>query len=104
LDYANFIQVWSTYIAWWSLPLPSEHSRSFLQTFAKSLHEHGLKLSVDIATWSAIWNYAAIADTEADMIISMVLVPPWRILRDSRMNYYWTKCDAMIGHIHFQRY
>lgn len=43
----------------------------YQQTFAKSLHEHGLKLSVDVATWSTIWNYTAIAETEADMVISM---------------------------------
>lgn len=43
----------------------------FIDTFAKALHEVGLKLTVDYATWSPIWNVTAIADTAADKLISM---------------------------------
>ena len=43
-----------------------------LQTFAQGLHAAGIKLSVDVATWSPIWDYDAIAATTADIIISMV--------------------------------
>ena len=42
------------------------------QTFAQGLREHGLRLSVDVAGWSPIWNYDALAQTSADSFISMV--------------------------------
>lgn len=44
---------------------------AFIQTFADALHAHDLKLTADIATWSPIWNYTAIAATSVDMGISM---------------------------------
>jgi len=43
----------------------------FIETFSQALHQHHLLLSVDVATWSPIWNYTAIAATSVDMIISM---------------------------------
>lgn len=43
----------------------------FIDTFADALHAENLKLTVDIATWSPIWNYTAIAATSVDMGISM---------------------------------
>lgn len=43
----------------------------FINTFGNALHEAGLLLSVDVATWSPIWNYTAIAETSADIVISM---------------------------------
>lgn len=43
----------------------------FIDSFAKGLHAAGLKLQVDVATWSPIWDYDAIAATEADYVISM---------------------------------
>jgi hypothetical protein len=44
---------------------------TFINTFAKGLHEHGLRLSVDVAQWSPIWNYTAIAETSVDIVTSM---------------------------------
>ena len=44
---------------------------AFIGTFADALHKHDLKLTADIATWSPIWNYSAIAATSVDMGISM---------------------------------
>jgi hypothetical protein len=43
-----------------------------MQTFAQQLHANGLKLTVDIATWSPIWDYEALSKTSADGFISMV--------------------------------
>ena len=43
----------------------------FINIFANQLHQHDLKLSVDIATWSPIWNYDMIAKTNIDKAISM---------------------------------
>ena len=42
------------------------------QSFARGLHEHSLKLSVDVAGWSPVWNYDALAQSSADSFISMV--------------------------------
>ena len=39
--------------------------------FADGLHANGIKLSVDVATWSVIWDYSSIAATSADIVISM---------------------------------
>lgn len=44
---------------------------AFIQTFSRALHDEGLKVSVDFASWSPVWNLTAIAETEADYIISM---------------------------------
>lgn len=44
---------------------------AFIQVFADALHKEGLKLSVDVATWSSVWNYTAIAETTSDIVISM---------------------------------
>jgi hypothetical protein len=44
---------------------------SLLKVFADGLHENGLKLSVDVAAWSVIWDYSSIAATSADIVISM---------------------------------
>jgi len=44
---------------------------AFIDVFAKALHAEGLKLTVDIASWSPVWNLTAIAATEADRVISM---------------------------------
>jgi hypothetical protein len=44
---------------------------AFIETFAQALHAAGLKLSVDVATWTPIWDYDAIAQTSADTMISM---------------------------------
>lgn len=44
---------------------------AFIDYFADRLHEKGLKLSVDVATWSPIWNYDLLSRTKADYVISM---------------------------------
>ncbi len=44
---------------------------AFINLFAERLHAKGLKLSVDIATWSPIWNYSLLNTTSADSFISM---------------------------------
>lgn len=44
---------------------------AFISTFSDALHAENLKLTVDIATWSPIWNYTAIAATSTNMGISM---------------------------------
>ena len=43
----------------------------FIDAFAKNLHLQGQTLSVDVATWSPIWNYTAISNTRVDQVISM---------------------------------
>ena len=49
----------------------------FIDKFSKKLHEHDMKLTVDIATWvtvaggPSVWNYTAIAATSVDRAISM---------------------------------
>jgi hypothetical protein len=43
----------------------------FIGVFSDALHKEGFKLSVDVATWSPIWNYTAIAETSSDYVISM---------------------------------
>jgi hypothetical protein len=43
----------------------------FIDLFADALHKDNLKLSVDVATWSKIWNYTAISSTSVDRGISM---------------------------------
>jgi hypothetical protein len=48
-----------------------EDYAAFIDVFADALHAHGLKLTVDIATWSPIWDYAAISSTSVDTGISM---------------------------------
>ena len=44
---------------------------AFLDTLAKALHAHGLLVTVDVATWSAIWDLAAIGRTDVDGIFTM---------------------------------
>jgi hypothetical protein len=48
-----------------------ENYATFITTFADALHARGLGLSVDLATWSPIWNLTAIAASTADKAISM---------------------------------
>lgn len=43
----------------------------FIDYFAKRLHSKQLFLSVDVATWSPIWNYTKLSATSADSFISM---------------------------------
>ena len=48
-----------------------EDYAAFIDTFAKALHKENLKLTVDIATWSSVWDYDALPLTSADEFISM---------------------------------
>lgn len=43
----------------------------FIETFAQTMRASNLGLSVDIATWSPIWNYDALSQTSVDKFISM---------------------------------
>jgi len=43
----------------------------FLHTFSQAMHQHGLLTSVDVATWSPIWNYTLIGQTDIDYICTM---------------------------------
>jgi hypothetical protein len=43
----------------------------FLDTLATALHAHGLLVTVDVATWSKVWDLRAIAATAVDAIFTM---------------------------------
>jgi len=43
----------------------------FLSKFAISLHAIGKKLSVDVATWSSIWNYTLLSASGVDKVMTM---------------------------------
>jgi hypothetical protein len=49
----------------------AEQYALFLDKWAGALHEAGFKLTVDTATWSILWNYTYLAETELETIISM---------------------------------
>lgn len=53
------------------LPGDAEAYATFIHYFANRLHADGFKLTVDIATWSPIWNYTLLNGTAADTFISM---------------------------------
>jgi len=44
---------------------------AFLQTFSQAMHAAGVLVSVDVATWSPIWDIPAIAATEVDFMATM---------------------------------
>lgn len=44
---------------------------AFIETFSTALHKENLLLTVDVATWSPIWNYTAISLTTVDAAVSM---------------------------------
>lgn len=43
----------------------------FLDTLATALHAHGLLVTVDVATWSAVWNASAIGASAVDAVMTM---------------------------------
>jgi len=43
----------------------------FLSTFAASLHAIGKNLSVDVATWSNVWNYTLLSASGVDKVMTM---------------------------------
>ena len=49
----------------------AENYAKFLTQFASSLHAKGFKLSVDISSWDAIWNWTLIAQSGVDQAIIM---------------------------------
>ena len=55
------------------VPTPQDTAAyaAFLGVASDALHAAGLKVSVDVATWSKIWDLAAIGKTSIDMVISM---------------------------------
>lgn len=44
---------------------------SFLDTFAKAMHNEGIAVSVDVATWSALWNLTLIGNSAVDAVMTM---------------------------------
>jgi hypothetical protein len=44
---------------------------NFLDTLAGALHEHGILVSVDVATWSRIWDLELISATRVDYVANM---------------------------------
>lgn len=44
---------------------------AFLTTFSDALHKAGLIATVDVATWSPIWNFTAIAASSVDYVMTM---------------------------------
>ena len=44
---------------------------AFLDALARALHAHGLLVTVDVATWSKIWNLTAIGATAVDAVFTM---------------------------------
>jgi len=47
------------------------HYAKFLDAFAKALHAEGFKLTVDIASWCALWENDLLAKTAVDRFITM---------------------------------
>jgi hypothetical protein len=44
---------------------------NFLSVFSDALHKVGVKTSVDVATWSPIWNLTAIGLSSIDYVMNM---------------------------------
>jgi len=44
---------------------------AFLTTLSNALHQRKLKVTVDIASWSTIWNYTALAASSVDTVMDM---------------------------------
>lgn len=44
---------------------------AFLTTLADALHAESFQLSVDVATWSPIWNFTELAATHVDYVMTM---------------------------------
>jgi hypothetical protein len=51
--------------------LDAKNYAKFLDTLSRSLHKEGIKVSVDFATWSPIWNVPALAETSVDYMLDM---------------------------------
>ena len=52
-------------------PKDAEDYASFLSTLSSAMHAAGLVVSVDVATWSPIWNISAIASSGVDLVVTM---------------------------------
>lgn len=44
---------------------------AFLDTFAQAMHAEGVMVTVDVATWSSLWNLTLIGSTAVDAIMTM---------------------------------
>ena len=44
---------------------------NFLTLFADRLHQHGKKLTVDVATWNLVWNWTLLSHSSVDKIMLM---------------------------------
>ena len=51
--------------------MDAKNYAKFLDTLSRSLHKEGIKVSVDFATWSPIWNVPALAETSVDYMLDM---------------------------------
>jgi hypothetical protein len=54
-------------------PTPADGAAyaAFLNVFADAMHHIGMKVSVDIATWTPFWNYALLGATRVDQLCDM---------------------------------
>jgi len=52
-------------------PQDSVSYANFLSLFARELHLVGMKLSVDSASWSPLWNYTLLSQSKTDIVITM---------------------------------
>ena len=52
-------------------PGDAEAYAAFLDTFAKAMHQHDLTVTVDVASWSPIWNLTLLAQTDVDLLETM---------------------------------
>jgi len=52
-------------------PEDAQNYAQYLEKMATSLHAHGIQVTVDIASWSGIWNWTALAATSVDRLITM---------------------------------
>lgn len=56
-------------------PIPTEQDAqdyaAFLTVYSNALHAAGVKTSVDVATWSLMWNLTAISASSVDYIMTM---------------------------------
>ncbi|KJE94515.1 hypothetical protein CAOG_05148 [Capsaspora owczarzaki ATCC 30864] len=43
----------------------------FLDKLSRALHQHGLTVTVDIASWTPVWNFTLLAETSVDLFVTM---------------------------------
>jgi len=63
---------------------------NFLTSFADALHEHGKKLTVDVADWNPFWNYSLLSKTPVDAFYTMDTYAPSKSGFDQALLYALT--------------